>query len=261
MTEAPLADRLRSGAVLDMAARVSHSRRGQIGHSFRHVTDYLLFAPGHARGRGLFSLNRFNLLSVQDRDHGGPRGHGTGARWAEGVLRDAGLVPLPGDVIALLTQPRLLGHWFTPVSFWLLLRGDSVVAAIAEVNNTFGQRHSYLCLKPGFAPLTPGDTVRARKVFHVSPFQDVAGDYAFGFALSGERLAIRIAHENGAGGMDAAMSGPLVPLTPLGALAACLRRPGGGLRVLALIHWHALRLWLKGVRYRPLPPPPQEDIT
>ncbi len=103
-----------------------------------------------------------------------------------------------GDRFSALNIIKMTSR-FTPVSFWLLLRGDGVVAAIAEVNNTFGQRHSYLCLKPGFAPLTPGDTVRARKVFHVSPFQDVTGDYAFAFALSGERLAIRIAHENGAG--------------------------------------------------------------
>lgn len=256
-----LAARLRAGAVLHMPADVTHARRGAIGHRLRHGTDYVLLAPEHARPTRLFRRNRPGLLAVHDRDHGGPRGQGAGSAWAIRALSDAGLTLAPGDVLALLTQPRLLGHWFTPVSFWLVLRGDALIAAIAEVNNTFGQRHSYLCHAPDFAPLRGSDSLLAQKVFHVSPFQDVAGEYRFNFALSPERLAIRIGYSHGAEGLDAAMTGPLRALTPRAALAACLRRPGGGLRVLALIYWHALRLKLKGARYRRLPAPPEQEIT
>lgn len=256
-----LASRLQGGAVLQMAATVTHARRGSLRHAFRYGTDYLLLSPEHARGSGLFSRNRWNLLSVQDRDHGGPRGAGTGAVWARDQFSRAGLLLQKGDTLALLTQPRLLGHWFTPVSFWLVLRDDALLAAIAEVNNTFGQRHSYLCRPPGDGPITPQDTIRAEKVFHVSPFQDVAGEYRFNFALSPDHAALRISQRNGDEGLDAAMAGPLRPLTSRGALAACLRRPGGSLRVLALIYWNALRLKLKGARYRRLPPPPEQEIT
>ena len=256
-----LGQRLRDGEVLHLPATVIHARRGPIRHEFRYVTDYLLLSPETAKGPALFSRQRFNLLAVRDRDHGGARGAGSGAAWARAQLAGAGLAIGPDITLALLTQPRVLGHWFTPVSFWMALRGDDLLAVIAEVNNTFGQRHSYLCRHEDFAPIAPADTIRARKIFHVSPFQDVEGEYRFHFAAGPDRIAIRIAHVDGENGLDAAMTGPLVPLTNLGALVAGLRRPGGGLRVLALIHWHAARLALKGARYRRLPAPPEQEIS
>lgn len=256
-----LTGRLIAGEVFHIAASVVHARRGPHRHSFRHVTDYLLLAPDHARDTGLFARNRFNLLAVHDRDHGGARGAGAGPDWARARLAEAGLPAAEFTTIALLTQPRTLGHWFTPVSFWMALRDDAILAVIAEVNNTFGQRHSYLCSHGDFAPVRPDQTIRAAKVFHVSPFQDVAGEYRFAFALSPERLAIRITQVDGGNGVDAALSGALRPLTAGRALGAVLRRPGGGLRVLALIYWHALRLKLGGVAYRRLPAPPERDIS
>ncbi|WP_323041346.1 DUF1365 domain-containing protein [Gemmobacter sp.] len=256
-----LADRLAAGEVLHMAASVTHARRGTLRHAFRYGVDYLLLAPDHARGPALMARNRFNLLSVHDRDHGGPRGAGRGSAWAWDRLAQAGLPRAPGMVMALLTQPRILGHWFTPVSFWMVLQGDRLLAAIAEVNNTFGQRHSYICHLPGFAAIGPADAMTAAKMFHVSPFQDVQGHYRFNFALGSGRLAIRIAQLDGPNGLDAAMAGALVPLTNARVLAACLRRPGGSVRVLVLIYWHALRLKLKGARYRSLPAPPDQEIS
>ena len=244
-----------------MAADVTHARRGRLRHAFRYAVDYLLLAPDHAQGPRLFSRDRFNLLSCHSRDHGGLRGSGQGSAWAWAQLAQAGLKRRPDMAMALLTQPRLLGRWFTPVSFWMVLQGDRMVAAIAEVNNTFGQRHSYLCHLPGFAAIGPSDTITAAKAFHVSPFQDVSGDYRFNFAVAPDRLAIRISQIDGSNGLDAAMSGALVPLTNRRALWSCLRRPGGSLRVLALIYWNALRLKLKGAAYRPLPAPPDQEIS
>lgn len=261
-----LAQRLQDGQVLHLAADVGHSRRGAIRHTFRHRVDFLLFSPQAARFPVLLRRGRFGLMSFHGPDHGGPRGDGSGPAWAWGQFAAAGLPPAPGLVLALLAQPRFLGHWFNPVSFWMVLRGDDLLAVIAEVNNTFGQRHSYLCACPlpdgtGFAPLGPDQTVRADKLFHVSPFQDVAGGYRFGFALQPDRLAIRIAQIAGDEGVLATMAGPLQPLTSRAVLAAALRRPGGSLRVVALIFWHALRLRLKGARYRPLPSPPEQEIS
>lgn len=256
-----LADRLRSGGVLHLRAQVSHARRGSLHHAFRYGVDYLLFAPDHMCGLRLFSHNRTNLFAFHDRDHGGLRGEGRGASWAWEQFAAAGIARAPDLVMAFLTQPRFLGHWFTPVSFWMLLRGDALVAAIAEVNNTFGQRHSYLCSLPGGAAIGASDEIRADKVFHVSPFQDVAGEYRFRFALTPERLAIRIRQIDGANGLEAAMAGALVPLTDRALIGAALRRPGGSLRVLALIYWHALRLKLKGARYRHLPQSPDQEIS
>lgn len=256
-----LGERLRGGAVLHMRAQVAHARRGALRHAFTYGVDYLLFAPETMRGPALLSHNRFNLAAFHDRDHGGGRGEGRGAVWAWEKLAEAGIARDLDQTLAFLTQPRFLGRWFTPVSFWLLLRGDDLLAAIAEVNNTFGQRHSYLCLTPDGAPIAPQDEIRAAKRFHVSPFQEVSGDYRFRFALSPDRLKIRIRQIDGDEGLEAAMAGPLAPLTNRGLLAAALRRPGGGLRVLWLIYWNALRLKLKGARYRPPPAPPDQEIS
>ena len=258
---APLATRLRAGEVLHMPAEVAHGRRGAIAHGFRYRVDYLLFAPDHMAPPSLMSRNCFNLMAYFDRDHGGLRGAGQGAAWAWARLAEAGFAPGPGRVMALLTQPRFLGYWFSPVSFWLLIEGDRTLAAIAEVNNTFGQRHSYLCALPGHAPLTAGDEIAAEKLFHVSPFQDVSGRYLFRFAVQPDRIAIRIGQFDGAEGLRAAMTGPLHTLTNAALLAAALRRPGGALRVVALIYWHALCLKLKGAAYRPLPAPPDQEIS
>ena len=88
----------------------------------------------------------------------------------------------------LLAQPRLAGFLFDPVSFWLCVDGEGALrAVIAEVNNIFGDRHSYLCVHADGRPIRPEDEMTAAKVFHVSPFQDIAGGYTFRFRLS-ERL-------------------------------------------------------------------------
>lgn len=256
-----LADRLSSGEVLYMRASVAHARAGRTRHAFRHEADFLLLAPRTMRVPALLSRNRFNLFSWHDVDHGGPRGAGSGAPWAAARFAEAGIAPRPDLALALLTQPRFLGHGFNPVSFWLAISGDDLLGVIAEVNNTFGQRHSYLLVRPDHQPIAPQDPLTARKVFHVSPFQDVAGDYRFGFDLRPDHAAIRIRQADGTEGVDATMTGRLVPLRNRHLVAACLRRPGGSLRVLALIYWHALRLKLKGAVYRRLPLPPENEIS
>jgi DUF1365 family protein len=109
--------------------------------------------------------------------------------------------------------------------------------------------------------VTARTELRARKVFHVSPFQDVAGAYQFRFSLRPEALSILISQIDGEAGVDTAMTGALVPLTTRTILAGALRRPGGALRVIARIYWRALCLKLKGAAYRPCPPAPDEEIN
>ena len=256
----PLAARLEQGAVLRLPAQVTHARRGAIRHAFGYAVEFLRMDPDHARSQPLFSRNGFNLASLRDRDHGGPRGKGRGVVWAREIFAQAGL-DCTGLTVALLAQPRFLGFWFNPVSFWLALDGPHLRAVIAEVNNTFGDRHSYLCHLPGFAPITPQDDLTATKVFHVSPFQDISGTYHFRFTLGDRRIAIRILQIDGTEGLIAAMSGPVLPLRTRDLAASLVRRPGGALRVVALIYWNALRLKLKGAAYRKRPAPPDHEVS
>ncbi|WP_163848468.1 DUF1365 domain-containing protein [Pseudooceanicola aestuarii] len=251
-------------APLHLPGHTTHTRRGAIGNAFRYGVDYVLIDPEARRGPWLFSRNRWNLASVHDRSHGGPPGAGRGAAWVREVLARNGADVGPGAKelrLQLLTQPRFIGAVFNPVSFWLAWRGSDLHAVIAEVNNTFGDRHCYFCALPDFAPITATDRLTARKALHVSPFQQIAGDYTFQFDIRPEKLRIVIDFRDGDAGLHATLSGPLRPLTSRGLLAALIRRPAWALRVVALIHWQALKLKLKGAPYRTRPAPPTEEIT
>ncbi|WP_101068369.1 DUF1365 domain-containing protein [Roseovarius salinarum] len=244
-----------------IAGHTWHGRKGAIDNAFRYGVDYVLLdAEAEVEAPRLFDRNRRAPAAVHDRDHGGAPGQGRGPAWVREVLAAHGL-PAPAR-IELLTQPRLLGHLFNPVSFWICrdaAGGARVI--VAEVNNTFGDRHSYLCHRGDVAAITAHDTLRARKVFHVSPFQQVDGHYEFRFDLRNDRIGIRIDYTGGAGGVIATLVGPRRPLTTSGLLGACLRRPMGSRRVLALIHWQALRLWWKGATYRARPSPPAQEVS
>lgn len=242
--------------------RTVHARRGAVAHAFGYRVDYVLLDPESDAGPRLLSRNRPGLVTLHDRDHGGVRGAGRGAPWAREALAAHGLPAVAYDELLLLAQPGFAGALFNPVSFWLAMRDGALLAFIAEVNNTFGDRHCYLCAHPGFAPIRPEDRMEAQKVFHVSPFREIEGRYSFRMQVTEERVAIQILH-SGAGDetLHATLTGPRRRLTNRRLLGAVARRPLGGVRTLALIYWQALRLRLKGARYRERPVPPTEEIT
>ena len=239
-----------------------HGRHGGVQNAFRYGVDYVLLdAEAAPAGPALFSRNRANLTSLHDRDHGGAPGKGRGAAWVRDVLDEHGIT-LPWLKIELLTQPRVLGHVFNPVSFWLCRDGTGALrVVIAEVTNTFGDRHSYLCHHPNLSPITREDTLVAQKIFHVSPFQKVEGEYRFRFDIGAQSVGIWIDYRNGNEGLLATLTGRRAKLTNWSILGACLRRPFGSRRVLALIHWQALKLFFKGARYRVRPEPPADEVS
>ena len=260
----PIRIALDPGRAEHLRASTFHGRRGAVRHGFRYGLDMVLLDP-EAPLRGgplLFSRNRANLAQLRDRDHGGPPGQGRGAVWLREVLAARGIA-IPELRILLLAQPRLLGHVFNPVSFWFCLDGQGLLRAVlAEVTNTFGDRHSYLCHHADLRPIAAGERFEAAKVFHVSPFQPCAGRYCFGFDITDGAVAIRIDYDDGAGGgLCATLTGRRASLRSGAILAACLARPFGSRRVLALIHWEALRLWLRRAPYRRRPVPPAEEVT
>ncbi|MGV8985061.1 MAG: DUF1365 domain-containing protein [Cypionkella sp.] len=244
---------------LHLAGHTVHSRKGRIANAFRYGVDYVLLNPEEDTGPTLFSHNRTNLAALHDTDHGGAPGQGRGAVWVRETIARHNL-PTP-TTIRLLAQPRLLGHVFNPVSFWLCEDATGLRVMIAEVTNTYGDRHSYLCHRADLAPIGPDDHLNAQKIFHVSPFQTVAGSYTFRIDLRTDRINIVINYSVAEGGLTATLTGPLTPLTNAGLLKALMRRPFGSRRVLALIHWQALKLWFKGARFRHRPHPPTTEVS
>ena len=238
-----------------------HGRKGAIDNAFRYSVDYVLLdAERPACLPWLFRRNRPWIVSLFDRDHGGNPKAGAGAVWVREVLYTAGFTDI--GRIELLAQPRVLGHVFNPVSFWLIHDpADRLRAVIAEVTNTYGDRHSYLCHNEGFRPITPRDVLSARKCFHVSPFQPIEGSYTFRFDITDDRIGIWIDLTIGNRGLLATLTGPRQALTNGSLLSMLLRRPLGSRRVLGLIHWQALKLWWKGAAFRARPEPPADEVS
>ena len=240
-----------------------HRRLGGQRNEFRYKVDYVLVEPEKPGPLPrLFSHNSPNLMSLHDRDHGGGLRKGKGAAWAREILSQMGADEAGNWTLLLLAQPRILGTRFTPVSFWFALDQDGQLrAAIAEVNNTFGDRHSYFCAHDAFAPIRPDDVLEARKVFHVSPFQPIDGSYRFRFGLSKSAVSVGIDLRHAAGGLAAGLAGQTRPLTSTAILGVLLKRPLGAFRVLALIHFQALKLWIGGALFHHRPLPPGDEVS
>ena len=252
-----------------MTARVDHirgqtfhGRKGAVENRFRYSVDYVLCdaEATELATPAFFTRNGPGLTSLQDSDHGGAPGQGRGAVWVREVLAAHQIDGVAR--IDLLAQPRVLGYIFNPVSFWLCYSTDAnLVAVIAEVTNTYGDRHSYLCHHPDLKPITPEDRLKAAKLMHVSPFQDVSGGYVFRFEITAKRIGIWIDFTDGDNGLIATLTGPRAALTNGGILWSLLRRPFGARRVLALIHWQALKLWLKRAGFRARPEAPNAEVS
>jgi len=249
-------------AIALYACRVMHRRHGQGAYLFRYRLFSLLLdidqlQRADAASRW-FSIDRFNLLSFHRSDHL-PPGESDLRGWAQRVLAAHGIDGRPLR-IRLLCMPRLLGWGFDPLSVWYCERADGTpVAAICEVHNTFGERHCYLLRADGAQwPLRSAHA----KQFHVSPFMPVAGDYAFVLERPQQRLRIAIQYAiDGAPVLSAAQLGDYRPFNSRELLRQCMRVPAQTLKVLGAIHWHALKIWLRGVPFFRKPEPPLEEVS
>ena len=202
----------------------------------------------------VFSLNRFNLLSFHFADHGARDGSHPLA-WIEAQLAAAGIVA-DGEIV-LQCFPRVLGYVFNPVSFWFCNnRAGETLAVLAEVNNTFGDRHTYLLHHPDGHPFKDGEVLTATKQLHVSPFCAVEGGYRFLFFSKAQSVLVRIDYADAEGDLIyTAVSGQLVPWSVPALLKAFFGYPWMTLGVFARIHWQAIKLIAKRVPFFGKTPP------
>lgn len=245
---------------------IRHTRLRPVRHAFGYPGVFLrLRVDGdgaRARAAGLgpwFGFDRRAPVSFRSTDHGD--GRTPLAEWARGLCADAGVAA--DGPIWLHTFPRMLGYAFKPVSFWFCHRADgALVAVIAEVNNTFGERHCYLLAQPDGGPLPQGRELSARKVFHVSPFCSVEGDYRFRFFNRSDRALARIDYHDAEGPLLlTSLSGELADADRATVRRALFGHPMFTLGVIARIHWHALKLWLAKVPFHAKPEPPEAFVT
>jgi DUF1365 family protein len=255
-----------AGGIAVVHGEVAHTRHRPTVNAFAYPAFCLRLPLSQlpALPAAGVAWNRRGALSFHDRDHG-PRDGSALLPWIRGLLAAEG-VAADGEIV-LHAFPRMLGYVFNPVSFWVCHdRDGGVRAVLCEVCNTFGERHNYLLAHPDGRALASGETLTARKAFHVSPFCAVAGRYAFRFHFGAERWLARIDyHENDAGDaqplLETRISGRCVALDRRGARALLWRYRLYTLGVVARIHWQALKLWRRGAPFHRKPPPPTVATT
>lgn len=244
------------GAPQIYAARVMHKRLFPRVNAF-HYNVYYLALPLPATN---LPSNRFVQFYPKDL---GKRDGSDPTLWARNILAQHGLDDLTAT-ITLITMPRVMGYVFNPVSFYLCRDAhNDLRAVICEVHNTFGEQHSYLCAHPDHRPIMGADWLHADKVFHVSPFLARDGSYRFRFAGGEDRLGIWIDYcaADGRRQLLTSLTGTLHPLTAQSLRAMAWRIPLVTLKSITLIHFQALRLWLKRIRYIPKPAQRAERVT
>ncbi len=233
----------------------------------RHALGYRMFSalidlgelPTLTQSCRLFSHNRFNVFSFYDRDHGG--GGAALRPWVEAQLAEAGITLGAQGSIELLSSPRMFGYAFNPLTVYFCWENPGQLAAILyEVNNTFGQRHTYVIT----AGLGADRLVRqsCSKRFYVSPFLEMAMTYHFRIMPPAQTTAITIAaHDRDGPVLLASFCGQRRSLTDASLMKALLLFPLATFKVVAAIHWQALKLFLKGVPLVKRPPAPNHTAT
>jgi DUF1365 family protein len=245
--------------------QVRHARLRPVRNAFAYGSFYLrlplrsMGADGF--GCALMSRNRFNLLSFADADHGD--GRQPLVAWIDALLRQEGVLDADGE-LWLQAMPRVLGFVFNPVSFWFCHRADGALRAVlCDVRNTFGERHFYL-LDTGGA-IGNGSELRARKVFHVSPFCQVQGGYRFRFGRAmraAEQTVARIDYHDADGALiQTSVSGTAAPVTSASVARAFFGYPLMTVGVVVRIHLQALRLWGRRVPFFSKPVPPHQEVS
>lgn len=239
-----------------IVGEVVHERFRPANHKFTYPLFCLRIPLGKLGDVAQqIAVNRAGLVSFQERDHGARDGSSTLA-WVRNILIENAIETTAENQIEvdLHSFPRMLGYVFNPVSFWVCRRvSGEVCAVLVEVNNTFGQSHSYLLTPANGVAIQTGELLAATKQLHVSPFNEVRGGYRFRFNFSANRWMARIDYYEGDDGdgplLHTHISGATQPLTRANLRRAALRFPLQTLAVVARIHWHALRLWAKQVPF------------
>lgn len=232
--------------------KIWHKRYTPVQNEFSYSGIYIKFPLSQLKEieNRFFSVDRFNILSFFRKDHGARDGSDL-EEWAKKILDKSGYKDFNGEII-LQTFPRVLGYVFNPVSFWYCYEGNELKAIICEVNNTFGESHNYVI----FNHKSP---VVLEKNFHVSPFFKREGSYSFDFRKE-DSVVINYYSEDEIQ-LTTLLQGSAVRSDSRGVLREFLANPLFTINVVIFIHWQALRLFLKKVKFYTKPLKKEQDIT
>lgn len=234
-------------------AVVTHQRLTPKINSFRYKVFYVsvpVDKNGTVKPPKLFSVNHFNLLSVFNRDHGAKIQN---TDWYEFINQQLNKIDIKLDDsydIKLIAHPRILGFAFNPISYWLVLKNQKLIAVMCEVRNTFKQSHNYLLSKPDKSEITFNDTIIANKYLFVSPFNQLSGHYEFKFEYLEAKFKSVINYFNDQNEhiVTTYVGGSISDMKGTDSLVSVLRYPLMTFMVVFRINWQALKLFFKRVK-------------
>ena len=192
----------------------------------------------------IFSYNKFNIISFFDKDHG-PRDGTSVKEWVIKNLKDIGIENHKIQ-IKLLCYPRIFGYVFNPLSvFFIYDENSRLISILYEVKNTFGEQHTYV-FKTDDEKVIINDCT---KKFHVSPFIEMECHYYFRVLKPSDKISVIIDQKDKDGKLlYASQDGKATELNEKNLLTSYISHPLMTFKIIAAIHYEALKLWLKGIK-------------
>ena len=228
---------------------VLHSRVSPKKHRFKYnvfcINFDLCSIKKVCKNIPIFSVNKFNLYSFYFKDHG-PFNCKNLEKWIKSTVRNLG-IRKKIEYIFVLAYPRILGYVFNPLSIYTCLdKNKNVIVQIYEVHNTFKQRHFYIT-KNTFDKKNHNNKIK--KVFHVSPFMSMTGEYNFKSYIEKDKLSIFIEYNSKKEKLFASFTAFSKTLSTQRLIINFIKFPLMTLKVILGIHLEALFLYFKGLRY------------
>jgi len=240
-------------------AQVMHKRFSPAVNFFVYRVFYIFFSPLNKPKTAFFSYNKYNVFSFHNKDYGLKDGSDP-VLWLKNIFQQHNITV---ENIYLLTHPRIFGYVFNPVSFWFGINDKSeIIAVVAEVNNTFGEHHCYLLFNPDFSPINKQQQLTAIKQFHVSPFFAVDGEYKFNFVIEANKINIAIDYFQQQKMLATTVNSYKINhFSNKNLLKALLSMPLMFIKVITLIHWQAIKILAKSIKYIKKPPQQPNKTT
>lgn len=245
-----------------LEGKVMHSRMLPKKNYFNYKSTYISFPIKKISNfqAKFFGIQKWNLYSFFAKNYTFKKLENI-QNWICDILHSYNIKNV--ESVVLVTHPAILGYVFNPVSFWLCFNEENqLVAVLSEVNNRSKQRHHYLCFNEDFSAIQNNQWLVAKKVFHVSPFFQVEGEYKFCFQIDGEKMHFIINYYvDEKLHLTTSLKCKLLKFTNTNLLIAFLKIPFATFKTTFLIHYQALKLFIKGIKFYNCPPKNNINIT
>ena len=228
---------------------ISHTRFKPVKHHLKYKTFSLLIDLDEIekleKNNPIFSLNKFNIFSFYNKDHGERDGRSL-KNW---VLENLKKFKIHQNInkIKLLCYPRIFGYVFNPLSIFYCYENNLLKAILYEVKNTFNEQHTYVFKTNGSKKIIQ----KCKKKFYVSPFMDMDTFYNFNLLYPGEKLFVSIKQTDKEGDiLTAIQTGKRKEFSFKQFITNFFKYPFMTIKIIGAIHFEALLLWKKGAIYR-----------